>query len=144
EALKRGNAHGRGDFTHLPVRADIDHVVVVSEAEVSHEANLVGKFAIIRHDGSTLERVDKFGCVKAECLGRSEGADCSTTMRASDRMLVVVNDSLPVRPRDLIESLDIAGSSPEMDANDTRLSRCDQFLDALRIYGVRLTIHVTE
>ena len=74
-AFERRKPHGRADFGHFAVRADVNHVVVSGEPEVAHQAHFRRQCVIVGHDGAALEAVDKFRGVKAEHFAATEAAD---------------------------------------------------------------------
>src|SRR5260370_41780888 len=86
QALERSQAHCSGDFAHLAVRADINHIVITSESEVSHQSNLFGQFVIVCSNRATLEGIEDLCRVEAEDLGVTKVSDHSSLIRTAERM----------------------------------------------------------
>ena len=98
--LQRRQAHGRRDFAHLAVGADVDHVVVAGEAEVLHEPDLPGQIVVIGDHRAALEGVHELGGVEAEHLAVAKAADHRAPMRQPKAWEASKRSRSPRRRRD--------------------------------------------
>ena len=86
QALQVRQAHGRRDFGHLAVGADINHLVIAGEAEILHKTNLPGEIIIISHDRPAFEGIHEFGGMETKDLAVTELPYHATLMRHTQGM----------------------------------------------------------
>src|SRR5579872_7230228 len=119
DAFERGETHGRADFGHFSVRANVNHVVVTTEAEIAHQAHLRRQGVVIGENGAALKSVEELCGVEAEDLATSKAADQFAFVGAAEGVGGVEQKLQIAAASDGLQRVNVAWTSPGVNADDS-------------------------
>jgi hypothetical protein len=119
-------------------------MVVSGKAEVGHEPDLLREPVVVGRDGASLERIEKFGGVKAKDFRAAKVSDHPPTIGTPEGVRCIEQQVQPVPLGDFFELIDGTRASPDVDTKNPSGLICDETLDQRGVQEVSDGIDVAE
>ena len=144
EGRKASVSHGRMDFRHFAVRAEMYDAVEPGESKIDHQAHACGQLIIVGGDGAPFEGVEELGGVETEDLAAAKISDHFPGVAAAKGVGSIEIQLQAVAIRYFLQLFRVAGATPCVNAEDGGSPRGDESLSFFRIHQVRAGIDVHE